>query len=424
MQTSLARRVYDHRVQEAICASGDRSLFPELQIPPSTIRNWIHRGIPDVVTCEIVDFDRAELVAEVQSLRQRTALLGAVVGLLMAMLRISNVRFEYERIRDGDAKRTFLRAIERAGRVLSLDAALRIARISPSRYHSWCRTDAGCELDDQISCPRVVSTRMTPDEVEAIQEMVEHADHRHMSLRALALHAQRIGKVFASASTWYRLVRLSGWRRPRNRVYPAKPKVGIRAQSPGELLHLDVTIIRLLDGTRAYLHAVIDNYSRRILSWTLEDRLGSGGTCLILREAAVQLSSRSVKTMVMLDSGSENVNGEVDELLSEKALTRILAQVEVAFSNSLVEAFWRSLKNSWLYLNALDNLTALRRLVEFYVTAHNEVMPHAAFDGQTPDEMFYGTGEGVVSALDAGRKNARDRRLATNRAARCGVCVG
>jgi transposase InsO family protein len=148
--------------------------------------------------------------------------------------------------------------------------------------------------------------------------MVESDDYRHMSLQGLALHAQRIGKIFASPSTWYRLVRLAGWRRPRNRVYPAKPKVGIRASASGELLHLDVTIIKLLDGTRAYLHAVIDNYSRRILSWTLEDRLGSGGTCQILRDAAVQLSKRSRGTTVVADSGSENVNGEVDELLKDE----------------------------------------------------------------------------------------------------------
>ncbi len=148
-----------------------------------------------------------------------------------------------------------------------------------------------------------------------MREMVESGDHRHMSLRGLALHAQRIGKVFVSPSTWYSLARKWGWRRPRNRVYPAKPKIGIRAYAPGEFLHLDVTIIRLLDGTRAYLHAVIDNYSRRILSWSLEDRLGSGGTCQILREAAVQLANRSMETTVVADSGSENVNSEVDELL-------------------------------------------------------------------------------------------------------------
>jgi hypothetical protein len=46
---------------------------------------------------------------------------------------------------------------------------------------------------------------------------------------------------------------------------------------------------------------VIDNYSRRILSWTLEQRLGSGGTCGILREAAVQLNDCPEQTIVVAD---------------------------------------------------------------------------------------------------------------------------
>jgi len=424
MQTSHSRRTYDYRIQEAICETGDRDLFPDLEIPRSTIRSWIHRGVPDVVTSDLVARDRADLLAEIQQLHHRTALLGAVVGLLIAMLRISKVQLDYERLPDGDAKRILLRAIERAGKVLSLRATLRIARLSSSRYHSWCRAKAGCELDDQSSCPRVVPTRLTPSELEAMQEMVESDDHRHMSLRGLALHAQRIGKIFASPSTWYRLVRIAGWRRPRNRVYPAKPKIGIRATAPGELLHLDVTIIKLLDGTRAYLHAVIDNYSRRILSWTLEDRLGSGGTCQILREAAIQLRKRSEKTTVVADSGSENVNAEVDELLKDEALTRVLAQVEVTFSNSMIEAFWRSLKHSWIFLHSLDNFTCLGRLIEFYVTAHNEVMPHSAFEGQTPDEMYFGTGGAVPAELASARKVAREERMKANRAAACSVCFG
>jgi len=424
MQTSHSRRTYDYRIQEAICETGDRDLFPDLEIPRSTIRSWIHRGVPDVVTSDLVARDRADLLAEIQQLHHRTALLGAVVGLLIAMLRISKVQLDYERLPDGDAKRILLRAIERAGKVLSLRATLRIARLSSSRYHSWCRAKAGCELDDQSSCPRVVPTRLTPSELEAMQEMVESDDHRHMSLRGLALHAQRIGKIFASPSTWYRLVRIAGWRRPRNRVYPAKPKIGIRATAPGELLHLDVTIIKLLDGTRAYLHAVIDNYSRRILSWTLEDRLGSGGTCQILREAAIQLRKRSEKTTVVADSGSENVNAEVDELLKDEALTRVLAQVEVTFSNSMIEAFWRSLKHSWIFLHSLDNFTCLGRLIEFYVTAHNEVMPHSAFEGQTPDEMYFGTGGAVPAELASAREAAREERMKANRAAACSVCFG
>jgi putative transposase len=181
-----------------------------------------------------------------------------------------------------------------------------------------------------------------------------------MSPRALALHAQRIGKALASPSTWYRLVKNAGWRRSRIRVHPDKSKIGIRAKAPGELHHLDVTIIKLLDGTRAYLHAVIDNYSRRILSWRLEERLGSGGTCRILREAVFQLIVCPEHAIVVADSGSENVNGAVDDLLDDEELIRVLAQVEVTFSNSMIEAFWRSLKHSWLYLHTLDSLAALR----------------------------------------------------------------
>ncbi len=251
---------------------GIETFFPELEIPRSTIRSWIHRGAPDVITCDLAVCDRVDLVAEILRYQQRTALLGAIIGLLIAMLRVSKVRLDHERLPEGDSKRVLLRAIERAGTVLPLSAALRVARLSSARYHSWCRAEAGCELDDQSSCPRIVPTRLTPSEVETMQEMVESDDHRHMSLRALALHAQRIEKIFVSPSTWYRLVRIAGWKRPRSRVYSAKPKIGIRAAGPGELLHLDVTIIRLLDGTKAYLHAVIDNYSRRILAWTL----GSG----------------------------------------------------------------------------------------------------------------------------------------------------
>ncbi len=194
MQTAHSRRTYDYRIQQAICETGDRDLFPELNIPRSTIRSWIHRGVSDVVTCDLVACDRADLAAQINGLRHRTALLGAVVGLLIAMLRVSKVRLNYERLPEGDAKRILLRAIERAGRVLPLNAVLRITRLSSSRYHSWCRAEVGCELDDQPSCPRVVPTRLTPKEVEVVQEMVESNDHRHMSLRGLALHAQRSGR--------------------------------------------------------------------------------------------------------------------------------------------------------------------------------------------------------------------------------------
>jgi hypothetical protein len=41
------------------------------------------------------------------------------------------------------------------------------------------------------------------------------------------------------------------------------------------------------------------------------------------------------------------------------------------------------------------SVTTVRRLVVFYVEQQNRVLPHSAFHGQTPDEMYFGTGEAV-----------------------------
>ena len=125
------------------------------------------------------------------------------------------------------------------------------------------------------------------------------------------------------------------------------------------------------------------------------------------------------RPLVYADSGVENVNGAVDSVLTTACLDRVLAQVEVAFSNSMIEAFWRSMKHQWLFLNTLDSVARVRTLVEFYVNKHNTKMPHPAFGGQTPDEMFFGTGSNVPEDLALAKSNARTARLAANRALSC-----
>jgi putative transposase len=67
-----------------------------------------------------------------------------------------------------------------------------------------------CSLDDRPSCPRTTPGQLTPAEIATIKDMVLAPEHRHMPLGTLARHAQRIGKVFASVTTWAKLVRDRG----------------------------------------------------------------------------------------------------------------------------------------------------------------------------------------------------------------------
>ena len=72
--------------------------------------------------------------------------------------------------------------------------------------------------------------------------------------------------------------------------------------------------------------------------------------------------------------------------------------------------------------NKLDTVSRLEKLVAFYVDEHNTRLPHSAFRGQTPDEMYFGTGTHIPEELDAARKVARQSRMEVNRETSCRIC--
>ena len=125
---------------------------------------------------------------------------------------------------------------------------------------------------------------------------------------------------------------------------------------------------------------------------------------------------------MLVDGGVENFNKAVDELVDAGLLKRVLARTEITFSNSLIESWWRVLKHQWLFLNTLDTVRAVERLVAFYVQEHNTRLPHSAFRGQTPDEMYFGTGKSVPKRLAAARQTAREARLEAHRKSSCQTC--
>ena len=309
--TIRTQKRYDHRLRELVRKTLDVSCAVQYGVPRSTARSWLTAPSVQVVTADPLNMDALQLQQEVLRLRTRIQKLVALLRVLLVVLKISRFALDQTRLSDGKEKRSLLRVIDRARSALPLRSVLRIIRLSPSRYHRWNRAQ-DCVLDDRLSCPRLSPQQLTPAEVQAIQDLATSQDYRHVPTGTLALLAQRLGKVFASASTWYRLIRDRQWRRPRQRIHPAKPKIGIRASRPNDIWHIDTTLIRLLDGSRAYLQAVIDNFSRRILAWKVTPSFDPLATAEILLAAAKGLE-HSTPT-VLADGGAENFNGAVDEL--------------------------------------------------------------------------------------------------------------
>lgn len=184
------------------------------------------------------------------------------------------------------------------------------------------------------------------------------------------------------------------WRRPRLRAYPKKNQIGIRRKHPNELYHLDITIIKLIDGTKVYIQILVDNFSRYVLAWSVSKEYNGRLTVKLLRRAA-KIAERFGFDWpcpeVFTDGGPENDNQWVDHLVARGFLVRTIALIESKFSNSIVEALNRSLKVNCLYNYPLNTFADVKRLVDFYLEQHNRVMPHSAFNGATPYQQFIGS---------------------------------
>ena len=99
---------------------------------------------------------------------------------------------------------------------------------------------------------------------------------------------------------------------------PGAPRVYFAPFDPVEHEDVDTTVIRLLDGTKAYVHAVIDNFSRRILAFRVSERFEVANTVAVLADAAgkaVTAREASDAPMLVVDGGVENFNRDVDELI-------------------------------------------------------------------------------------------------------------
>lgn len=110
------------------------------------------------------------------------------------------------------------------------------------------------------------------------------------------------------------------------RRWQSKP---IRASAPFQIWHLDLTVIRLIDGSRVFVQAVIDNFSRYVLAARTTATYGGSSTKTLLLEAIGKATAMgcSLTPTVMVDSGSENLNGETDGLVDTGIIKRVVAQI-------------------------------------------------------------------------------------------------
>jgi hypothetical protein len=236
----------------------------------------------------------------------------------------------------------------------------------------------------------------------------------------------RDAAAFCGLTTFYKYARALGFPKAKGRFRKTHGE-GIRADRPGQILHPDVTELRLSDGAKMHLHMLMDNFSRYVFSARPELRKDSRVTWENLVGAVTQFPDAFREEILLVtDGGSENA-GAVDRGIvdmnraGELVILRKVAQRDIQESNSMVEAYNRTYKHYYVRDREFGSPDALSEHAEASRVDFN-MRPHSALFGLTPHEALHGESPDPHRFL-AGIRNARQSRIAGNKAVDCATCA-
>jgi putative transposase len=157
-----------------------------------------------------------------------------------------------------------------------------------------------------------------------------------------------------------------------------------KIEKPNEVWACDITYIPMKQGFM-YCFAVIDWYSRSLLSWEISNSL------------EVSFCIKGLKKALQKFGKPEIFNSDQGSQFTSLAFTAVLLENDIKISmdgkgratdNAVIERFWRSLKYEHIYLHAPETVSELYLGVEKYIEHYNCKRPHQSLNYRTPKEVY------------------------------------
>ena len=175
---------------------------------------------------------------------------------------------------------------------------------------------------------------------------------------------------------------------PEHKIYPYLLR-GLMIDRPGQVWSTDITYIRLLHGF-VYLVAIMDWYSRKVLSWRISNTMEAEFCVACLEEA---LQRYGAPEIFNTDQGSQ---------FTSEAFTGVLQAHDVrismdgrgrALDNIFVERLWRTVKYEDVYIKGYGRVPELMIGLTAYFEFYNGRRLHQSLGYVTPDQVYL-TGQG------------------------------
>ena len=182
---------------------------------------------------------------------------------------------------------------------------------------------------------------------------------------------------------------------PEHKIYPYLLR-GVAVVRPNQVWSTDITYIRLPRGF-AYLVAIIDWYSRRVLSWRISNSMEAVFCVDCLEDA---LRHHGTPEIFNSDQGSQFTSTAFTDVLKREGVIISMDGRGRAFDNIFVERLWRSVKHEDVYLKGYASMGELMLGLTDYFAFYNGERPHQSLANRTPDAVYQSAIGGGAMIVD------------------------
>jgi putative transposase len=391
------------------------------KIPRSTQYEWQHKPV-----MELFGYDwycqNQHLFTTLQEVAASKRLLQVNRTLLriIAIQRFLQKHQSHIRHKIFNAANTAVQNIRKSQEVLGLNMTLKLLDLSQQQY--W-------QLKQKLRCSQSLfnlcfpkhPTQLLLKEVNNIKKYCEDTRYIHWPLVSIYHQIIRDGAAKFHISTFYKYVGLLQLKRLPPIHRRKNHSTGIRAAAPLQLLHADVTVFRTIDNVKAYIFLVQDNFSRAILQYAVRLNCKAATMMELVSNVHSQyLQPAAIEHCQLLtDDGSENFGPVQDFILSAEnpTLQHIVAQRDIEFSNSMIEAANKNLKYRFLYHKNIADYNSLCQYLPQAIDDYNN-RPHDVLSGLTPLEVLNGKTNDKISGSRQ-MQAAKAIRISENKQQKC-----
>jgi len=249
--------------------------------------------------------------------------------------------------------------------------------------------------------------QLSEAERERIREQVTSEAYQDQSVRAIHATELNAGRLLASVSTYYRLLRAERQTRERRHQRPAQHHAVPRvlAKRPNEAWTWDITKLpTLVPRTYLNLYLVLDLLSRFPVAWMISTKENAALAQHLFRQALTRHCIEPGQLTVHQDRGAPMIAHSYREFLDGFGVRRSYSRPRVSNDNPFSEAVNKTLKYAPSYPGRFRGTEHAREWVAEFMRAYQH-RPHEGLLGYTPHAVFHGQVETIAAtrqaALDA-----------------------